>query len=217
MILARILDHELAELADWTRPIERDYIYEFSHSVPHAPLDLAKVFLAAQALFGRTSLRFDPDEGSFRFPLLLLAKRDGFALRYLILLQDRRGSIEAPFYRLQNERRTEMLAQDHASIDRELSRPEINHLTDHLIGFLRAHGGGLAAIAPSFHRIVPSEFLVYGNRSGELFERVLANEDEYRRLPQIVKSALADSESKEELEYVQDLLGDMSRGEVRQR
>jgi hypothetical protein len=179
------------------------------------PLDLPKVFLAAQALFGRTSLHFDPDKGSFSFPLVLSATRDGLALRYFILLRDCRGSIEAPFHRLQNERRAPLLTQSQAPVEHELSRAEINDLTDCLIGFLRAHGDGLAVIAPPFHRAVRSEFLVYGCRSGEPFERTFANELGYHRVLRLIESELTESESKGEFAYVRELLEDISRGELR--
>jgi hypothetical protein len=67
------------------------------------------------------------------------------------------------------------------------------------------------------HRVVRSERLVYGNRAGDLFEKVLGDHDEdaFHRAINAIESDLAEEEARHERADLEHLLGCIERGEIR--
>jgi hypothetical protein len=215
LVITRLLEGEVHELRPWLDPIERDYSHEMLLHMSPRHCMLPSAFLAAEDLFGRSSQWFDPYKCSFEFPLFLSATRDGRPLRYVVLLGDFRGSITVPFYRLSHERRARGFAPYHPPRDEELSRADINAITEFFIGYLVGYGEVLARYAPSFHRVVESEHLIYGNRAGDLFEKSLVDHDwdGFRRAVDAIAADLAEEEARQERDRLERLVGCIERGE----
>src|SRR5690606_32973512 len=95
----RILSHEIAALGSRLHPVVREPICMFRSAMGQRKHALAMTLVGAERVFGRSSRRFDPDKGSFRFPLWLSAARDGFQLRYFLDLRDTRGTVHLEAWR----------------------------------------------------------------------------------------------------------------------
>lgn len=214
VLLSRLFDHEVSTLAPWVQPIEPDRFAEFSRSVAQQKLTLPRMFVAAERVFGRSSARFDHHKSSFRFPVLMSAMRDGMQLRYVLVLQDVRASVRVEVYRFSESR--EPPGRYYPAVDAELSRREIDLVANALTEFLHTAGGVAARTASSFHRTVPSEFVVYGCRDGDLFEGCFESAAEYQQAVARISLELGDVERCEELQQVMELFGD-AIAEIRPR
>lgn len=99
-------------------------------------------------------------------------------MRYIVMLGDLRGAVNLRFYRI-GERIAEGMDRYHAPVEHELSRKDLNRLTELVLGFLLGRAESEVAGAPSFYRVVRSELLVYGKRRGDLFERELDDQSSF--------------------------------------
>jgi hypothetical protein len=213
IVASRLLDHELERIAPRLQPLERDYNLELRRALARERCVLPKVFVAAERLFGRTSGRFDPYKCSFRFPLLITEAPGKAPLRYVALLEDVRGSVLLPFSRLERQVVSDRGYQK--PIDDELSRDDLNYLTDYLLGYLDGFAESTAVSAPAFYRVIQSEYTVYGYREGDWFEDSYENEKQLEdRLGQI-RSDLGQLQHERDGTWVEGLLEDAARGRIR--
>ncbi len=169
--LARLMDHEVKEVSDFALPIEENTSAALRRAVAHRAEDLVlpRTLVALEDLFGACPWRSDAWKCTFSFPLLVTADAPTSTLRYLMIVGDCRGSIDVLFYRLQDEP-VPGLNGYHAPFDRELSRQQLDYLTDYLLRFLMERSDAAVPHIESFYRVVGSERIVYGKRGGRLFE-----------------------------------------------
>jgi hypothetical protein len=206
----------VAELAPWLSEIERNYSHQFLQRTEH--LDLPKTLLAAEHLFGRSSQTFDDYKGSFRFPLFLSASRDGLDLQYVVLLADCRGSIEVVFARYSEQCRQIWPGGGFAApVDNELSRAELDYLSDHVRGYLVGLGHTLVEKSAPFYRVIPSQRVVYGLRAGELFERSIDSAEDFEDVRAAIARDLGEHEDRRDTDSRSALLADISHGVIRCR
>lgn len=76
----------------------------------------------------------------------------------------------------------------------ELSRTEINLLTDCVVEFLEGCGEILAKSVDDFYRVVPSELTVYGVRNGDVFLREYADADAFHDAMRLLERDFDDGE-----------------------
>lgn len=207
--LTRLFDHESDLLSPYLQPIEVVRDVELRIPIYEKRLALPRVFLYAELAFGRTSTRFDPYKGSFRFAVWLSATRGEVPVRYSLTLQDHRGSIELSFSRF------EPTAPDPyrppiAPLDGELSRNEINRMTDTLLTFLALGGEAMMARSPSFYRRIEVDCVVYGCRSGEAFERCFDSEEAYEQALKVMAADFAEDECERDRACIESLLDELS-------
>jgi hypothetical protein len=134
-------------------------------------------------------------------------------MRYVVRLGDFRGSVEFSFLRVGEDARKEADHGYSKPFERELSRRELDYLTDFLTGYLLGYAEMVAADAQSFYRVVRSELLVYGKYSGKLFEREFETEEPFADFVGTMKAELGDIERRRERELVQRLLDCIDRAE----
>jgi len=142
-------------------------------------LDLARLFLVLQHLFGPSRDPVDESKGSFRFPFHLVVGRGWTRNHYGFQIADVKGN---PCFMLLRLVKPEEKLQAYAYIppfDDELSRNEIRHLTvrfvAHLGEFLE-----LRCLRPrhDFFRRIESPPILYGYRDGEPFVRYFEHFEE---------------------------------------
>jgi hypothetical protein len=201
--LSRLFDDEVAALAPWCRAVEPDPFGDFSRTMTQRELTLPRVFLTARRVFGRSSSRFDPHKSSFAFPILLSAARNDVELRYLLMLQDVRGSVRVAFHRFRGQRDPQ---ERPIPTEGELSLHDINLVRDAMLEFLYLGGDAAARGVSAVHRTVPSELTVYGCRNGDLFESRYESSEEYQRAVETIRGDLLEAEQNEEREHVGLLL-----------
>lgn len=187
---ARLWEHEVHQLSPWVRTIEPDHIHG---AFGQRRLTLPLVFLGTEHWFGRGAGAFDTYKSSFGCPLLLTARGHGRELRYLAQLGDCRGAVRLHLFRFQKTRSKGMdpyLKPDPT----ELSRTEINLLTDCVVEFLEGCGEILAKSVDDFYRVVPSELTVYGVRNGDVFLREYADADAFHDAMRLLERDFDDGE-----------------------
>lgn len=214
-LLHRLTDSELYLLAPYLATIKLKPFATVRLAESQRPGTLAKVFLGAEFLFGRSSSRFDPFKCSFSFPLLLTATRRDVTFRYVFVVRDLRRIVGFDVHRLERRRRA-LLSRGRRPVASEMSDDEIEVLTDALIDFLSDVGTALLPNAPPFYRTADG-FTIYGCRSGEVFERELKTKREYDRVLDKIAREIDKAHRQRERDDIATLLQDISRGEYRQR
>jgi hypothetical protein len=174
---------------------------------------LPKTLVAAEALFGRSSRIFDDYKGSFKFPLLLSATRNGSRMRYVIRLGDYRGSVEISFLRVGECARTGDRGY-HPPVESELSGSDLDYLSEFLLGYLLGYAESGAADAPSFYRVIRSDNVVYGKQRGDLFERTFEDQTEFESFVSTLEAELGEIQARRQRDFVTRLLDRIDCGEV---
>jgi hypothetical protein len=206
VLLSRLADHELSEIGRYAVPIEPDSTRELRRSMNPEPLLLPKLYLAGEALLGRSSRLYDHDKSSFRYPLLLSATRGSSRMRYLVSVHDFHGSVEVSFHRVREREQVDSIRSYQPPIDHELSRRDLNCLSDCIVGFLCGKAEAAMASAPCFHRSIGSVMMAYGMRRGDLFERRFESIEELEGFLREVRDESVDAERASDLAYVTALL-----------
>jgi len=201
--LSRLFDHELSALLHWLQPIEESNYYFF-----RPPRNLARTFSAAERLFGRTSQRFDDHKCSFSFPLLMTARRGDCELRYVMKVFDLRGVVNVPLARVQEEP-PPALRGYRAPVERELSRRDIDGITDVLLDVLHDVGDRRTPPDGPFYRTVPAQCIVYGFHGGSWFQEELEDQDAYDRRVAELAVELDPIQLQRERQHVDGLLADV--------
>lgn len=201
--LVRLWDHEVAELASFTRPVG-EWQNLSRLEPPHG--ELASVFIAARAIFGRSCRRFDPHKSSFRFPLLLSATRDASPFRYLVTLEDLRGRTIVSYRRVEAMPAAPLVHRYREPVDEELSRNEMDYLGEFLCGYLTGFARAVCVDAPPFVRTIPSMHMLYGLCAGELFEYEASSAADFE---QRVAAARAECSPASDLADVTNLMNDI--------
>jgi hypothetical protein len=211
--LTRLTDHDVSEIGPYCRHIQSSSDAWFYRRTSTERLDLPKIFIAAEALFGRSSKKYDDYKGSFGFPLLLSAVRDGVSLRYVVMLEDRRGATDVNFHRIDVDCDPDPRERSRFAppVDSELGSTDLDYLTGYLLGYLLGYGEGVAPLVPAFYRTVPSELLVYGRRGGELFEREFDDREAFDRAVETIERELGPAMRQAERGAVAVLLDRIAR------
>lgn len=205
--LARLRDDELRELRRIATPLQvgRSYVYR-----PREHLLLPKLFVAAEAIFGRCPRLLGGEKTSFYVQLILSARRDDRQLHYLLGLGDLRGSANIDYYRLDPSKLdSPELMYYQPPLDREISRGEIAVLSEYFLGYLLGVADVVARSARPFFRSVPSEWIVYGKHHGDLFERTLKSNREYDSYLVAVRAELGEVDRQSELVYIADVIANI--------
>lgn len=204
--LSRLYDHEFAALAPWLQPIA-----PISRMVSLTPTahSLASVYHGAELLFGRSSTRFDPCKGSFAFPLMLTAQRNGQPIRYALRLQDCRGFVRLEFNRLASNRVNDWHGY-HDPVEHEIAAHEMLPLSESICSYIYRCGYWLASDCSDFHRIVPEERYIYGCRHGLFFEHEFDQERDYEAAVEQMRLEWGNSEEAAELAYVTEMVEHVS-------
>lgn len=206
LVLSRLFEHEVVFLGPYSQPVGADRDREFRRRISQPLLALPHTRAAAEHLFGPSSPVGD-DKCSFHFPLMLSGMTPAGPVRYAMLLQDVRGTIELRFYRLHGEpipihcRRT--IGTDPGP--EGLSPAELSGLTANILDFLCIVGARMGDVAGPFLHVVRSDFIIYGHADGEFFATEYESCEDYERAYSAFTERTADAERTRNERYIRDL------------
>ena len=109
------------------------FLWQFSSRQELPRLELGKIYAALRTFFGAgTAKPFNSYKMSFCFPFLLKIEKDGCReeFEYVLLVQDFKGWLEFPFYRIIDEKEREEFKNElnycHKPFNEELTREEMD-------------------------------------------------------------------------------------------
>lgn len=186
--LWRIAEDEFSLFRSSSLPIKEDTQF-FLHlalreTFSKEHLELPKVFLALEKLFGKTSNLYDEWKGSFSFPLLLVLQRNQGKFFYLVRFFDHRGSFKFTLYRLlENGVDDYDINIFRSPFELEFSREEINKFFVFICGYLEGYSESVFKrnTPKVFLKKISSNLILYGCRDGELFEEHFESSEEYQQ------------------------------------
>lgn len=203
LVLSRLFEHEVVFLGPYSQPVGADRDREFRRRLSQPLLALPYTRAAAEQFFGPSS-PVGEDKCSFHFPLMLSGMRAAGPVRYAMLLQDVRGTIELRFFRLHGEpvpircRRT--IGTDPGPAG--LSPAELSGLTANILEFLCIVGARLGEAVGPFCHVVPSDLIVYGHADGEFFAKEYERCEDYERAYTAFTERTSDAERKRNERYI---------------
>lgn len=198
LTFSRLLDHEVAELAPWLQPVQVGRRFRITLSLRQPRLFLPKVFIGAQLAFGRSSQLHDPTKVSFRFPLLVTGMRNEKPVRYVAVLADVCGYVGVGFSRIRTHGNDGTEDGEAEPSEDPLNEEEIEALGYRLLGYVEGMGSAATSMTPCFYRTVRDQFVVYGCRRGELFEREVEDEEAYEQLIATIEADLGSEQTREQ-------------------
>ncbi len=220
--LWRLEDQEYRVLRDYSLPIEEDGLFllrllSCEQNTPDA-LSLGKALVLLEHLLGESSHYFDDWKSSFSFPCLLIVQRAIGRFFYLLRIEDYRGHLSFPLYRILDQGtegyRLEVVHKPFA----EFSRAEINFCLAFLYGYLT----GFAQVFcqnpfQPFYREVRSNLVLYGYGNGEFFEWSFTSPEDYDvALKSLKTGELAELGEDQEQARIRDEIASLLRSIVPQ-
>lgn len=201
-VLARIFDHEVAVLGPNTQPVRTDPNVEWYRAMSQPHLSLPQTRAGAERVFG-PSCDVRGDKGSFRFPLILSAATNAGPMRYAVVLQDVKGTIELPFFRLHEEPVPDPSVPEQDPGPAGLSPSAVSGLTCWILGYLE--GRGQSAEPGPFCHVVRASLIIYGCADGEFFENSYDNLTAYEHAHAAIAARIADAGGRRRGQYIRSL------------
>ena len=137
------------------------FLWQFLSREELPRLELGKIYAALKTFSGAGTVKsFDPYKMSFLFPFLLKVEKDGSGeeFEYVLLVQDFKGWLEFPFYRVVWREEKEKFKDEfyvfHKPFDEELTRDEM----DEIVGYIR---GYIEGVTPSIAEWYDEDFSHY--------------------------------------------------------
>ena len=180
--LHRLSDQDYFVLSDYTIPIKADSLFFTVCYIPmyfrEEKLELAKIYLSLQYLFGETSRCFDNYKSSFAFPLFTQILKQEGTYNYVIIVQDYKGMLDFSIRRC-----VEKLIEPHQSFyhepyEQEFSLEDLRYFITYFYGYLLGRLKAIRNLKPApFYRNIPSNNILYGYCEQEGFFELEYQED----------------------------------------
>lgn len=186
--LWRLDDEEYRKLSQKRLYIEDDESFHeqinYSRNQQKNILNLAKLFVTLEYLFGKSSNLFDHDKGSCYFPILLVLNKEASRRFYLLTIFDSKGFVNFRLYKiLDNSIKKEDDEQNiYSSFKKEPLSPEISHFLHFLYGYLVASFEVLkySIDIPPFLKAIDAIWMTYGYQDNKYFEEDYDTEKDYQ-------------------------------------
>ena len=154
------------------------FLWQFSSRQELPPLELGKIYAALRIFSGRETVRsFDSYKMSFCFPFLLKIEKDGCReeFEYVLLVQDFKGWLEFPFYRIIDEKEREEFKNElnycHKPFNEELTREEMDGIVSYIRGYIQGVTGNITEwYDEDFSHYVEAIRLTYGFEGGHFYQ-----------------------------------------------
>ena len=154
------------------------FLWQFSSQQELPRLELGKIYAALRTFFGAgTAEPFDSYKMSFLFPFLLKIEKDGFReeFEYLLLVQDFKGWLEFPFFRIVKSEEREVFKDGlyayHKPFDEELTREEMDEIVGYIGGYIEGVTANISEwYDEDFSHYVEAIRLKYGFEDGHFYQ-----------------------------------------------
>jgi hypothetical protein len=213
--LWRLADDEFVTLGHHALPLRQNFellLRLSQRSLPGGvPLTLGHALAVLELRFGPSSPLFDPQHGSFSFPLLITNQRKR-RVSVLLRCHDYRGDLYFPLYRVTaGDPSLHERAHCHVPRADDLSQADIDEfiMTFHsyLLEQATFRETGLAA---SFYRAIPSDMILYGFDGVRFFEHRYGHWFDYERTRQELEFSLGPRRPRSNSDRVERLIDEVT-------
>lgn len=184
--LWRLDDTEYQKLRANSLPIDDDYKFylelDWDGKDKKDKLNLAKVFITLEWLFGVSSDLFADGKSSFCFPILLIIEKPIGTFYYLMLISDYNGILYYRIYRTIESNTDDETQSLRETTESEFPQIETNCFLTYLHGYLAGSFEIVNLLTPlePFMRNISSNLILYGYKNDAYFQEKFDDAEMYK-------------------------------------